>query len=220
VFAGTYTATLTAAYGGKSYSATTTAALKLPLTKGEAVAFDDISKLSADSKTAIKWMSQYGVTQGDGNGNYMPKDNVTREQMALFLYRLAGNPATVKAIPKFTDITNLSAGSKEAINWLGSTGITQGDGKGHYEPANKVTREQMALFMQRFAGLDAKNGTTTIPNFTDLPSSAASKTAIKWLASWAITLGDNKGHYQPSNKVTREQMALFMKRIADTLKSY
>jgi uncharacterized repeat protein (TIGR02543 family) len=220
LFAGTYTATLSGVYSGQTYNATASSALKLSLTKGANIPFTDISKLGADSKAAINWMAQYGVTGGDGKGHYEPSKNVTREQMALFLYRLAGSPATVKAIPKFTDISKLSADSKTAINWLGSTGITLGNGAGKYEPANKVTREQMALFMQRFAGLDAKNGTTKVPNFTDLPSSEASKTAIKWLASWGITLGDNKGHYQPKNKVTREQMALFMKRIADTLKNY
>jgi hypothetical protein len=227
LFAGTYTATLTGVYDGETYTATTAASLKVPLTKGKAVAFNDIAKLSADSKNAINWMSQYGVTQGDGNGKYLPKDNVTREHMALFLYRLAGTPATVKAVPSLKDISKLSAASQTAIKWLASTGITIGTKSAQeagktvywYSPSDKVTREQMALFMQRFAGIDAENGTTKIPAFPDLPPSAASKAAINWLASWGITLGAS-GKYLPKNNVTREQMALFMKRLATALKSY
>jgi hypothetical protein len=226
--AGTYTVKVEGVKGSTKTSKTATAAIKL--VAGKAVSFTDIGKLSAGSKDAINWMAKYGVTQGDGKGHYQPANNVTREQMALFLYRLAGLPETVGTIPVFTDIKKLSASSQTAINWLGSTGITVGDGKGHYQPAENVTREQMALFMFRFGLSPAKNGSDTIPNFTDLytidkngnkvPLSVASKQAIKWLASYSITLGDGKGHYQPANKVTREQMALFMYRLAGKLKSY
>jgi hypothetical protein len=148
--------------------------------------------------------------------------------MALFLYRLAGTPATVKTVPTLKDISKLSTASQTAIKWLASTGITIGTKSAKeagktvywYSPSAKVTREQMALFMQRFAGLDAKAGTTKIPNFTDMPASVASKTAIKWLASWGITLGDGAGHYFPGRNITREQMALFMNRLATTVKNY
>jgi len=39
----------------------------------------------------ITWLKDAGVTLGCGSGNYCPEDNVTRQQMAAFMRRLAEN---------------------------------------------------------------------------------------------------------------------------------
>jgi hypothetical protein len=94
-------------------------------------------------------MSKYQITTGDGKGHYMPNDSITREQMAVFLWKLAGKPAITKTVPSLTDIGSLKGDMKTAVRWLASTGITVGDGNGHYMPADNVTRGQMALFMSK-----------------------------------------------------------------------
>jgi len=51
--------------------------------------------------------------------------------------------------PMFTDIGDLSQESQEAILWLYAEGITKGTTLTTYSPADHVTREQMALYLER-----------------------------------------------------------------------
>jgi hypothetical protein len=50
--------------------------------------FNDISSLGKVSQQAINWVASYSITVGNGKGGYLPKDNVTRGQMALFMSKL------------------------------------------------------------------------------------------------------------------------------------
>jgi hypothetical protein len=98
-------------------------------------------------------MALYKITTGDGKGHYMPNDSITREQMAVFLWKLAGKPSVTKSVPDLSDIGSLKGDMKKAVEWLASTGITVGDGKGHYMPKDFVTRAQMAVFMNKLANV-------------------------------------------------------------------
>jgi hypothetical protein len=140
--------------------------------------------------------------------------------MALFIWKLAGQPPQTRPDVPLSDIGSLGAVSQTAIKWLASTGITTGDGKGHYMPKDNVTREQMALFMWKLAGKDPKSGGNHM-NFNDISSlGKVSQQAINWVASYSITVGNGKGGYLPKDNVTRGQMALFMSKLGGTLKNY
>ncbi|MDR2799105.1 MAG: S-layer homology domain-containing protein, partial [Bifidobacteriaceae bacterium] len=111
--------------------------------------FSDIANyLSVDT---IKWLVNAGITTGTDATHYSPAKSVNRNQMATFLYRLAGKPAIQNLNNPFKDINGLTADAKTAIIWLASTGITTGTDATHYSPKGNVTRGQMAVFMNRFA---------------------------------------------------------------------
>jgi hypothetical protein len=219
VFAGYYTTEIIGKYDKGSI--TKTVSLKVALNASKTpVQFSDIQNLPTAYQTAINWMGKYAITTGDGKGHYQPNDSITREQMAIFLWKLAGQPPQTKADVTLYDIGNLGAVSQKAIKWLASTGITTGDGKGHYKPADNVTREQMALFMWKLSGQDAKVGSNSM-KFSDISSlGKVSQQAINWVASYNITVGNGKGGYLPKDNVTRGQMALFMSKLGSTLKNY
>ncbi|WP_026535850.1 S-layer homology domain-containing protein [Arthrobacter sp. H14] len=73
--------------------------------------------------------------------------------MAAFLYRMAGEPATVA--PQTSPFTDCPRGSKfyKEVTWLESTGITTGYDNGTYRPDEPVNRDAMAAFLHRY---DAK----------------------------------------------------------------
>lgn len=50
--------------------------------------YTDVSP-DAEYAEAIRWASSEGMVQGYGNGTFGPDDAVTREQMAVILYRYA-----------------------------------------------------------------------------------------------------------------------------------
>ncbi len=96
------------------------------------------------------WMAQSGVSEGYADGSYGPIRNVTRKQMALFMYRLAGYPAF--NIPKVSPFKDVKYGDPgyTAMAWMAATGISSGYGDGTYKPNNNVTRMHMATFMRHF----------------------------------------------------------------------
>lgn len=48
---------------------------------------DIYSPLKSDFDEAMKWAIDCGIIHGDGQGNYLQKDNITREEMIAILYR-------------------------------------------------------------------------------------------------------------------------------------
>ena len=78
-----------------------------------------------------------------------------------------------------------------------------------------VTREHMALFLTRLAGLVGIDGfDPDDPGFTDTGDlSEKSQTAIAQLADLGITKGTSDTTYSPGASVTRGQMALFIARL-------
>ncbi len=114
--------------------------------------FEDVP-VGHDNAGDIDCIAYYGITKGTSATTYSPSMSVTREQMALFLTRLAGLVGIdVAAEPDdagFTDIGELSAESQTAINQLADLGITQGTSATTFSAGDSVRRGHMALFIAR-----------------------------------------------------------------------
>ena len=101
----------------------------------------------------IQHMYELGITTGCGNGNYCPNDNVTRDQMAVFIIRArygAQAAFTYPTTPTFSDVPS----SETYFQWiqrLAQDGITAGCGSGTYCPGAPVLRGDMAIFLMRGA---------------------------------------------------------------------
>ncbi|MEM8705737.1 MAG: S-layer homology domain-containing protein, partial [Actinomycetota bacterium] len=98
----------------------------------------------------VDWLVERGITQGTSATTYSPGANVTRAQMAAFLWRFAGRMPSDVATP-FTDVPD-GAWYAEAVSWLLENGITQGTSATTFSPGANVTRAQMAAFLWRLAG--------------------------------------------------------------------
>lgn len=94
----------------------------------------------------ISWLATTGVSKGWDDGTFRPNDAISREQMAAFMYRLAGSPAATGQ-HSFKDVT--VSPFKAEIAWTSSQGISRGWNDGTFRPTQQVTREQMAAFMYR-----------------------------------------------------------------------
>lgn len=93
----------------------------------------------------INAMAQAGITTGCLVGSFCPGANMTRAQMATFLTRGFGLPAS--AVDHFSD--DIGSVHEADINAVALAGITMGCGGTTFCPAGTVTREQMAAFLQR-----------------------------------------------------------------------
>jgi hypothetical protein len=104
------------------------------------------------TSTDVDCIAMYGITTGVTATTYEPASSVPRWQMALYLTRtasVAGSTLGSGADQGFTDISGYSAAIQTAINQLKQLGVTTGTTATTYSPDDNVTREQMAMFVER-----------------------------------------------------------------------
>ena len=133
----------------------------------------------------------------------------------------AGDTTTLSACPTnasiaaagFTDTTSTD------VDCIKYYGITTGVTATTYEPTASVPRWQMALFLTRAATeMGVTLGDGSDQGFTDISGeSAAIQTAINQLAQLGVTLGTTATTYDPASNVSREQMALFVRRLLENV---
>ena len=152
-----------------------------------------------------------GITAGIGGGNYGPNNNVTRQQMAVFVLKakhgICYTPPPCQGV--FPDVP-CSSNFAPWVEQFAQEGITGGCGGGNYCPLNPVRRDQMAVFL-----LKAKYGSNFTPPpcagaFSDVACPSPFAAWIERLAAEGITGGCGPSLYCPLNNNTRAQMAAFI----------
>ncbi len=105
---------------------------------------------------AVKWASGNNIVSGIETNIFAPDENITREQMAVILYRYAklkGFEINTNAnLKKFDDSDNISDWAFEALNWANSSGIINGTSDECISPLESATRAQVATMLMRFCG--------------------------------------------------------------------
>ena len=103
----------------------------------------------------IAWGAETGVVMGITDTSFAPDDTVTREQMAVFLYRYALYAGLDTAIDQsvldsFTDAGDISSWAAEAMAWAVGHGIMQGVGGNRLAPTANATRAEVARVVMNF----------------------------------------------------------------------
>ncbi len=152
---------------------------------------------------SITWLGYEGITAGCTATTYCPNGLVTRGQMATFLVRALNLPATS------TDFFRDDESNKHDanINRLAAAGITTGCTATTYCPDGLVTRAQMATFLTRAFDLPP-SGT----NWFSDDNGNKHEANINALRASGITPGCGGSSFCPNGRVTRGQMAAFLKR--------
>ena len=110
--------------------------------------FSDVP-LSAWYAQAASWAMETGIFSGYGSGNFGPEDPITREQLAVVLYRYAGSPEVTGDLSAFSDGESASPYARAALAWAVENGIFQGNGGGVLAPQGSATRAQVAQVMRQ-----------------------------------------------------------------------
>ena len=101
---------------------------------------------------AITWAAERGIVGGYGSGMFGPNDNITREQLAVMLWRYAGSPAATDKELRFTDADKAGGYALEALRWAVENGVMSGKGGGVLDPMGLATRAQTARMLKNFLG--------------------------------------------------------------------
>ncbi|MDY4219826.1 MAG: S8 family serine peptidase [Candidatus Faecousia sp.] len=100
---------------------------------------------------AIAWAWQEGIAQGVTDTRFQPNAPVTREQLAVFLYRYdAAGEVDPGVLEQFPDGAEVSAYARSAMAWAVSRGLLIGDETGSLQPAGTATRAQTATILMRY----------------------------------------------------------------------
>ena len=142
-----------------------------------------------------------GITSGCSTDLYCPYALVSRAQMATFLVRAFGIPAS--SSDAFSD--DGGSGHHASINALAAAGVTNGCQPGRFCPSSTVTRGELATFIMRALNLQP----TSLDFFSD-DNGSVHEPAINAVAAAGISTGCSSGKFCPTQSVTREQMAGFL----------
>ena len=108
---------------------------------------------------AVAWAAENGVVLGTSAKTFSPNDNVTREQMAVILFRyakLCGKAGSSGGdLSSFADAGSVSAYAADAMAWAVKNGIILGvrgtDGTYYLNAKGSATRAQAAAVFMRYA---------------------------------------------------------------------
>ena len=93
---------------------------------------------------AMAWAQEQGVSDGTA-----PDSGVTREQLAVMLYRYAGEPEAKGDTSKFADTASVSDWASDGMAWAVGAGLITGKDGGALDPAGQATRAEVATILQR-----------------------------------------------------------------------
>ena len=116
--------------------------------------FADVKSGSYYEK-AITWAAAKGIVSGYGNNQFGPDDPITREQMAVILFRYAQYKGLdVSAgedtnILSYSDALDISEYAFPAMQWICGESILNGS-DGNLMPRGSATRAQVAAILHRF----------------------------------------------------------------------
>ncbi len=115
-------------------------------------AFKDVDDGTFYTKAAM-WAKETGVITGYDDGRFGPEDNISREQMAVMMFRYAKyrefDTTTRADLSKFPDKDAVSGFAKEGVDWAVGKGLITGD-QGRINPQGSAERAQTATIIQRF----------------------------------------------------------------------
>ncbi|WP_265525183.1 S-layer homology domain-containing protein [Paenibacillus sp. JDR-2] len=124
------------------------------LTAGSGAAghpFKDVDEGSW-SADAIQIAYSLGIVNGTSPTSFHPQQLITREELAVMLYKAAQAAQLLLPsanAPKVSDLSQASAFATESLNQLLQSGIMQGDGKGAVHPRTSATRAESAMMIYK-----------------------------------------------------------------------
>lgn len=104
--------------------------------------------------SAVNWAAANGVVSGVSETGFGPNNALTREQLALILYRFAqykGYDVTgTSDLTAYADGSSVSNWAAEAMSWAVNAGLISGVGGNQIAPTGTATRAQVAQILMNF----------------------------------------------------------------------
>lgn len=168
--------------------------------------------------SAVDYVTGKGMMNGTADNTFSPKANTTRGMIVTVLYRLENQPSTSAA--SFTDVAS-GAYYANAVAWANANGIVSGYGSGKFGPNDKVTREQLAAILYRYAQYKKYDvsGAKSLDGYTDAQSvSSYAVPALQWANAAGVVTGKSGSKLDPKGNATRAEVAAMLMRFCENVK--
>lgn len=183
---------------------------------GGELAFQDV--LPGDwCYDAVRWAFETGLMNGTSATAFTPNTPTTRGQIVAILYRLEGSP--VVGANHFSDVVP-GAYYASAVSWASANGIVNGYNDGTFRPGNRITREQMAAFLYRYAAQKGRDVSdrAELGVFTNAGQIAAyAVEPLRWAVSAGMINGVTADTLSPEGNASRAQVAVILSRFVQNV---
>lgn len=164
----------------------------------------------------VKYVNGNGFMNGTSSTAFSPNAVVTRGMFVTVIWRMAGKPAVEKKVI-FDDVA-LNAYYADAVIWAKQNGLINGVSETEFAPNDKITREQMATILYRYAnykGYDTTQGGMKIREFEDFESiSDYALAPMTWAVNAGIMNGKTLNMINPKDFATRAEAAAAIRKFA------
>lgn len=179
----------------------------LPFTWDNSTLFKDISQ-NHWARESIANLKAKGIVNGTDTGMFEPDRNITREEFTKMIILICGLDGAADAA-SFSDV-NPGAWYMTYINAAVESGIVTGIGDDKFGIGQNITRQDMAVMVQR--ALSAKGiAHETVKAYTDFDDedsiAAYAKTAVKMLYEAGVVNGKDGNFFDPTGNATRAEAA-------------
>ena len=165
---------------------------------------------------AVEFAVRNRLMNGVGDKKFDPEGSMTRAMLVTVLWRYEGSPK--KGTNHFSDVPN-GKWYTDAIAWASAEGVVGGVGNNRFDPDGKITREQMATILFRYAekkeiDTSKRGDLRAFPDGGKVASWA--KNAMQWAVAEKI-IGGSDGKLLPQGNATRAQVATILMRYIENI---
>ena len=163
---------------------------------------------------AVKYVYNNNIIKGYDDTTFAPNDNLTRGQLVTILHRMEGSPA-VTGKTEFPDVQDSKQYYYKAVKWATDNKIASGYNTGKFGPEDNITREQLAVILNRYAKYKGKDVSATkdLSEFKDANKiSSYAISQMKWAVGAGVITGNADKTLNPQGTATRAEVAAMLEK--------
>jgi len=114
----------------------------------EHVKFTDSNNVSEWAVSSVSYLATKGIILGYPDGDYRPKQEITREEAVAIIARVLGNKYIPQYdAPVYSDSADIGEWAKTHVDYTSDLKIVNGYTTGEFLPKNYVTRAEVAVLV-------------------------------------------------------------------------
>lgn len=192
-------------------------------------AFRDMPVPADWSHEGLDYCIYHGYIAGTSASTVAPNGVCTRAQLVSILYRMQGEPTTVKGYElaklraPFDDVPR-GQWYTDAIWWAKLTGVVAGTSATTFDPSGEITREQLAVILYNYTKQFASGSLTATGSLAGFPDAGSvsswARTEMAWAVGNGLISGTGSGsvaYLSPQGSATRAQVAAILMRFEQAM---